>query len=41
VLGLAWAAITGEGREDMLALTSRMKMDNIVSHALESCPCLS
>jgi hypothetical protein len=38
VLGLAQAAITSQEREDMLALAHRMKIDDIVSHALESCP---
>jgi hypothetical protein len=41
VLGLVQAAITSQEREDMLALARRMKMDDSVSHALESCPCIS
>ena len=41
VLGLVQAAITDQERDDMLALARRMKMDDIVSHALESCPCVS
>jgi hypothetical protein len=41
VLGLARAAITGQERDDMLALARRMKMGDSVSHALESCPYLS
>jgi hypothetical protein len=38
VLGLLQAAITGQEREDMLALARRMKINDIVAHALESCP---
>jgi hypothetical protein len=38
VLGLVQAAITGQERDDTLALARRMKMDDSVSHVLESCP---
>ncbi len=38
VPGLAGAAITGQQRGDMLALGPQMKMDDVVPHALESCP---
>jgi len=41
VLGLVQAAITGQERDDMLALARQMTMDDIVSHALQSCRCIS
>jgi hypothetical protein len=41
MLGLVQAAITGQEHDDVLALAHRMKMDDIVSHALQSCPCVS
>jgi hypothetical protein len=38
VLGLVRAAITDQERADMPALARRMKMDDYVFRALESCP---
>ncbi len=38
-LSQAWTPITDQERSDMLALTHRMKMDEQVPGALESCPC--
>jgi hypothetical protein len=38
VLGLARAAITDQERSDILVLAHQTKMDDLVPHALESCP---
>ena len=38
VLGHVRVAITDQERDDMLALARRMRVNDFVSHALESCP---